>query len=97
MGMLKIGGDTYNNRDIIKSAGGRWDATSKTWSVADSVWAGLLQQKPIALRRCMIVGGVSDLPVGSYSAKPAADRPIRLRPVGPCRKCHSYCYGDCEA
>lgn len=105
--IVQIGGNTYDVREYIKAAGGKWQATTKTWAMDDLAWAGLVESKPNLMRGCMIVGGVIG---GDASAKLAsvstaardADRPFfaaprKISPVGPCRKCGSYCYGDCEA
>lgn len=94
MSIVQISGNTYSCRDLIKGRGGKWQAASKTWAIDDKQWAVLAAlDNGRATRGCMIVGGV----MGGRTETPQADRPQRLRPAGPCRKCGSYCYGDCEA
>jgi hypothetical protein len=96
--IIEIGGKTYNVREYIKSAGGKWQATTKTWAIDDLSWAKLVESKPNLMRGCMPVGGsIGGEAVARINAAQAADRPMRLRPAGPCRHCGSYCYGDCQA
>lgn len=98
MSTVQIGGDTYNCREYIKAAGGKWQAASKTWAMDDLAWAKLVESKPTLMRGCMPVGGsIGNEAIARAKAAQTTDRPMRLRPVGPCRKCASYCYGDCEA
>ena len=107
MSTVQIGGNTYNCREYIKSAGGQWQAASKTWAMDGNKWAALVASKPNLMRGCMIVGGVigddaSAKLAGVSAAARVADRPLltaprKISPVGPCRLCHSYCYGDCQA
>lgn len=87
MNTVQIGGNTYNCRDMIKGRGGKWDATSKTWTISTDAWTILSAlDNGRATRGCHIVGG-----------KPVAPAAYRKAINQPCRKCGSYCYGDCEA
>lgn len=89
MSKIQIGGNTYNARQYIKAAGGEWQAGSKTWSIDSAAWDKLVASKPILMSGCS--------PVGATIAPKSQDRPMRMQPVGPCRSCGSYCYGDCTA
>lgn len=80
--MVAISGNTYPVREQLKALGARWNAADKAWMVDDSK----------ADQARAIVAG---------APKPQSifRRPIQAARVsnGPCRRCHSYCYGDCEA
>jgi len=78
---IAITGNTYPVKDQLKALGGRWDAARKAWMVPEDK-----ADKARAL--------VSGAP------KPQS---IFRRPIqegfrdGPCRRCQSYCYGDCTS
>lgn len=105
MSTVQIGGNTYNCREYIKSAGGRWEPESKTWAIDDKKWAALVTSKPNLMRGCVIVGGVigGDAAASLASVANAArntgrpSQPRKMSQSGLCRLCHSYCYGDCQA
>lgn len=40
-GIVKLGGGTYDLKDIIKAAGGRWSANAKTWTISEHLVADL--------------------------------------------------------
>lgn len=76
---LQITGKTYDCRDLIRSAGGKWNAESKTWAIDSDKWAALVARKPILTSGCRVAGTEA--------------RGQRLTAV--CRNCGTYCYGDC--
>lgn len=45
-GTVEIAGDTFNCKDSIRAAGGRWNATAKTWTVPAAAAATLLRRFP---------------------------------------------------
>ncbi len=104
--VLAHAGNTYKCREYINSAGGWWQAATKTSAMDDNKWAALVASKPNLMRGCMIVGDVggeasATLASGSAAARDA-DRPYFATPrklslVAPCRLCQSCCYGDCQA
>ena len=44
--MKTLLGNTYSIKDQIKAKGGRWDSTSKTWSVPDEHYDELSKMLP---------------------------------------------------
>lgn len=38
MTQVRISGNTYNCRDLIKQKGGKWDSATKTWTLDASAW-----------------------------------------------------------
>lgn len=83
MTTIQITGKTFDCRDLIRSAGGVWQAATKTWSIDAAKWAALTARKPILTGGCRIAG----------QAAPTEGRAVRL--TAACRKCGTYCYGDC--
>lgn len=86
MSTVQITGKTFDCRDLIRSAGGVWQADSKTWTIDSTKWAALTARKPISTAGCRIAGATNT------AARTAAPR---INAV--CRRCGSYCYGDCTA
>jgi hypothetical protein len=99
MATVEIGGNTYPVREHLKTAGAKWQSASKTWAMDEDKWVSLKLAKPNLLAGVYPVGGAVTLALGKVNAAPTLARSgaVRYRAVGPCRKCHSYCYGDCEA
>ena len=83
MATIQITGKTYDCRDLIRAAGGAWQADSKTWAIDADKWAALVARKPILTSGCRIAGAATE------------SRAPRLTAI--CRKCGTYCYGDCTA
>lgn len=83
-----LSGDTYPMRDYIKAyMDGRWNPTTKTWTV-DRAKVEQLLATPGAL----IAEDKSDARIEIKDGFK-----IRKGFDGWCDKCHSYCYGDCDA
>ncbi len=91
--MIAITGNTYPVKDQIKALGGKWDANSKSWMVPDDkaeqarALVGAAPTKAKTYHGARTIDGVQTL--GEYRA--------RANHSQPCRKCDTYCYGDCEA
>lgn len=84
---VQIIGNTYRCRDLIKRRGGRWDTATKTWIIAAAEWDKLASlDHGSAVAGCHILG--TPVPVRQASA---------VRVNQPCRRCGTYCYGDCES
>lgn len=81
--MIAITGNTYPVKDQIKALGGKWDANSKAWMVPEDKAEQARALLPAAAPK-----------QNAYRALPSNRRPDVTK---PCRKCGSYCYGDCEA
>lgn len=85
-------GDTYPVKDYIKSKlGGKWNASSKSWTVDVAL-----------VNKWLDKGGTiyTDKDADSAPAHTSNNRDgfiVRKGVDGWCNKCHSYCYGDCEA
>lgn len=78
----KISGNTYPVKDYIKSyLGGKWDGNSKAWTVDLEKVNNLIAR-----------GGYISI---DDSPAPAPNKSTFRS--GWCNKCHSYCYGDCDA
>lgn len=92
MATVEISGNTYPVREHLKAAGAKWQAASKTWAMDEDKWVALKTTKPHLLANVYPVGGA----VASALTR-VNNAPAKYRSVGPCRKCGSYCYGDCEA
>ena len=107
MGIIYIAGTTYDVRAYIKDAGGQWQADKKAWAIDDAAWAKLVTNKPTLFRGCTALGVVADGAASgqfatqkqstSDAARPLLSAPRKISAIGPCRKCQSYCYGDCDA
>jgi len=82
----KLSGNTYPVKEYIKAyLGGKWDGNNKCWIVDVEKVNGLLAS-----------GGylsVDDNPAPAKSSNTNGS----ARWNGWCNKCHSYCWGDCEA
>lgn len=89
MALIKIIGNTYNCKDLIKGRGGKWDGASKSWTIDAAAWAILSKlDNGRATYGCRVAGVAA--PVATQTAyKPVANT------NQPCRKCGSYCFGDC--
>lgn len=92
--MIAITGNTYPVKDQIKAMGGKWDAASKSWMVPDDK----------AEQARALVGASPTKSQHPRTGQPwrGDDADVQLTPARthrpmPCRKCGSYCYGDCEA
>jgi len=88
MSTVQIAGNTYPVRDYIKSAGGKWDAAAKAWSIDEAAWDKLCGEKPNLMSGCRVVGATISSKQGAFASK-------TIKPVSPCRSCGGYCYGDC--
>lgn len=78
----EISGNTYPVKDWIKAyLGGKWNSERKVWIVDTEKVESLLA------RGANIYVDSTPAPVTKKSASHS----------GWCNKCHSYCYGDCEA
>lgn len=85
----EISGNTFPVKDFIKSKlDGQWNAMRKVWIVnVDKVnyW----------IEKGAITANNSDAPA-RITARPDGFK-IRNGMDGWCDKCHSYCFGDCDA
>lgn len=82
----KLSGNTYPVKEWIKAyLGGKWDGNNKVWIVDTDKLNSLLA------RGANIYVDDSHAPVKSNNANGSA------RWNGWCNKCHSYCWGDCDA
>lgn len=82
----KLSGNTYPVKDWIKAyIGGKWNGDEKVWVVDVEKVTNLLA------RGANIYVDDNPAPIKSSSANGSA------RWNGWCNKCHSYCWGDCEA
>lgn len=78
----EISGNTYPIKDMIKTQlGGKWDATKKVWVVDLKEVAYWMGKQAIIV--------TSDQTGENPKAKSTYN--------GWCNKCHSYCWGDCDA
>ena len=78
----KLSGNTYPVKEYIKAyLGGKWDGNSKCWIVDIE-----------KVNKLLASGGYLSV---DDSPAPAPKKPTYVS--GWCNKCHSYCYGDCEA
>lgn len=78
-----LSGDTYAIKDFIKTyLGGKWNGNEKAWEVdTDKLNAVATRGNHIGLR-------IDNTP--QQQTKSSDNN-------GYCRKCQSYCYGDCSA
>ena len=82
MNKLRITGNTYNCRDLIKMKGGKWDSASKSWIIDAAAWSRLAALDcGRAVRGCVATPVVVENAAGG----------------GVCPHCGTYCYGDCMA
>lgn len=90
MSKVQIAGNTYACRELIKGRGGRWDAAAKTWAIDEAAWAILANlDNGRATRDCYVVRDATPATARAYQPAHGINQ--------PCRKCGSYCFGDCEA
>lgn len=83
-----LSGDTFQMRDYIKSyLDGKWNPGTKTWTVNPQKVESLLNTPGAKI----VVDNSNTTPIKSDGFK------VRHGADGWCDKCHSYCYGDCEA
>jgi len=75
-------GNTYPYRDDLRRAGLKWDAAGK-------VWVGTREQAEKVTER------FANHRIVTMTAMPTKATPAASR--GPCRRCGTYCYGDCSA
>jgi hypothetical protein len=79
----KISGNTFSVKDYIKSyLGGKWDSNSKSWIVDTKKVEDLIAKKCIQI---------------DENAQPEKAQNGSRATNGWCNKCHSYCWGDCDA
>ena len=83
--MIAITGNTYPVKDQIKALGGKWDANSKSWIVPDDKAEQARALLPAVAPKQTTYRNLS------------SNRRNCPDVTKPCRKCGSYCYGDCEA
>lgn len=77
-----LSGDTFPMKDYIKAyCGGKWNAEAKAWIVDTEKIMGMLNTPGAQI---------------SIDETPAENHTTRAN-NGWCNKCHSYCFGDCEA
>ncbi len=79
----RISGDTFPIKDALKQYCGAHD-----WNKADKSWAVDLDK----LNHYMSLANSLGLHIDT-DPQPKATRSV----YGLCPKCHTYCYGDCEA
>jgi len=110
MTTVRVGGNTYRCKDLIKGRGGKFDAQSKTWVIGKAEWeilssldggratAGCYilapEQTPMTLDEAIVAAGKRRVADQSTQPAPTAYRPVINK---PCRKCGTYCFGDCMA
>ena len=91
---IAITGNTYPVKDQLKALGARWNPDKKAWMVEPAV----AEQA----RALVASAGPKYQQAAPYSNKRRYgndgeyNRPAYTQ-HGPCRKCGSYCYGDCTA
>lgn len=85
-----LSGDTYGAKEYIKAHwDGKWDANGKCWIVDP--------QKVISSIQAQEWGFAKVLAISEFvPAAPAEPKQVHGA-NGWCNKCHSWCYGDCEA
>ena len=49
MSKVKVTGNTFNCKDLLKAAGGKWDAESKTWELDAAAWQSIVATNPPSL------------------------------------------------
>ena len=82
-----MSGNTFAAKDYIKAyLGGKWDATSKTWTVDPAKVERLLNNTALF---CEDLNPPAPKNRDGFIVRKGVD--------GWCNKCHSYCYGDCDA
>jgi len=81
----EISGNTYPVRSYIADClGGKWDSNRKVWIVNPVKVENALDRIGSSLR-------TDDTPAAPKS------QATSVKDFGWCHKCHSYCYGDCQA
>lgn len=80
----KLSGNTYPVKDYIKAyLGGEWDKNSKSWLI------DVEKINALIAKSCIIVVDNSAPTAKKQNGSAATN--------GWCNKCHSYCWGDCDA
>jgi len=111
MTTVRIVGNTFRCKDLIKGEGGKFDAISKSWVISADAWEILSAlDGGHATAGCRVAGAEQvpmtlDQAIEAAVARRAADQPAQTVPVRayrpvtnkPCRRCGTYCYGDCTA
>lgn len=83
-----LSGDTFNVREHIKANwDGKWDANRKVWIVNPEKVVTTITAKTWGMDRILSLSDEQPVQV---------DNPRSIN-TGWCNKCHSYCYGDCQA
>ena len=78
-----MSGNTFPKKDYIKAyLGGKWDGNSKSWTVDVEKVNDLIEKQCIHIDNNPPAAKVQN---GSRATN------------GWCNKCHSYCWGDCDA
>lgn len=78
-----LSGDTFPVKEAIKlHLGGKWDSTRKAWIV------------DMVKTEDFIKRDILHLTAAPVTPEPQA---ITGGASGWCNKCHTYCYGDCDA
>ena len=85
--MIAIKGNTYPIKEQLKALDGKWNAADKAWMVPDE----LAEQARALLPAATTYHGLN------RNAALSSNRSNCPDVTKPCRKCGSYCYGDCEA
>jgi hypothetical protein len=85
--MVAIKGNTYPVKDQLKALGGKWDAAGKAWMVPD---------EKAEQARALVPAATTYHGLGRNAAL-SGNRRNCPDVTKPCRKCGTYCYGDCEA
>jgi len=84
-----LSGDTFGAKEYIKAHwDGKWDASSKVWIVNPEKVFSTIKEQAWGFTKVLSIS----------EAAPALATTTRTHGVnGWCNKCHSYCYGDCDA
>lgn len=82
-----LSGDTYGMREYIKKHwAGKWNADTKTWTVDSNLVVSTINKQSWGFTRVL---SISNDAVTETKQTHGVD--------GYCRKCHTYCYGDCQS
>ena len=89
-------GDTYPVKDYIKSKlGGKWSADAKAW-IGDGALVNKWLDNGGTIYTDKDAANAS-APAHTHTANNRDGFMVRKGVDGWCNKCHSYCYGDCDA
>jgi len=98
MTTVRIEGNTYRCKDLIKGRGGKFDPASKTWVISADAWDILSAlDGGHATAGCRVAGVIGKRREADQSTEPVTVRAYRPVTNSPCRRCGTYCYGDCTA